>query len=163
MALRRGYQGKISPGANPLAGSADPTRNLSGYSCSRRNPGRMSAVPPSCGVRGALGIRILHPRPVTSASASHGSGLAATPSIGTSTARFRRNGSAMRQRVHVDAFHIAVTAAHQVDYLLTWNCRHLANAAMRGTIEAVCRANGLTSPIICTPEELPAGGSYEAP
>ena len=37
----------------------------------------------------------------------------------------------------------------------TWNCKHLANAAMRGTIEAVCRSEGLSPPIICTPEELP--------
>lgn len=40
----------------------------------------------------------------------------------------------------VDAFHIGVAAAHEVTYLLTWNCKHLANAAMRGTIEAVCRS-----------------------
>ena len=56
----------------------------------------------------------------------------------------------------VDAFHIGVAAAHELTYLLTWNCKHLANATMRGTIEAVCRSEGLKPPIICTPEELPA-------
>jgi hypothetical protein len=44
-----------------------------------------------------------------------------------------------------------VLAAHHVAYLLTWNCTHLANATMRGTIEAVCRSEGLQPPIICTP------------
>jgi hypothetical protein len=39
--------------------------------------------------------------------------------------------------------------------LLTWNCKHIANAAMRGTIEAICRRQGLDPPVICTPEQLP--------
>ena len=62
---------------------------------------------------------------------------------------------ALPEKATVDAFHIGVAAAHEVTYLLTWNCKHLANAAMRGTIEAVCRSEGLSPPIICTPEELP--------
>ena len=66
---------------------------------------------------------------------------------------------ALPKRATVDAFHIGVAAAHQVDYLLTWNCKHLANAKMRSTIEATCRSAGLTPPIICTPEELPSGGT----
>lgn len=66
---------------------------------------------------------------------------------------------ALPKKATVDAFHIGIAAAHQVDYLLTWNCKHLANATMRGTIEAICRSAGLTPPIICTPEELPSGGS----
>lgn len=37
------------------------------------------------------------------------------------------------------------------------NCKHIANATMRGTIEAICRSAGLTPPIICTPEELASG------
>jgi len=53
-----------------------------------------------------------------------------------------------------DALHIAVAAAKAVPYLLTWNCRHLANAAMRPVIENVCSASGFKAPIICTPEEL---------
>lgn len=62
---------------------------------------------------------------------------------------------ALPQKATVDAFHIGVAAAHGVSYLLTWNCKHLANATMRSTIEAVCRSEGLSPPIICTPEELP--------
>jgi hypothetical protein len=53
-----------------------------------------------------------------------------------------------------DAFHIGIAATQGVSYLLTWNCRHLANATMRPFIEAVCASNGFKPPIICTPEEL---------
>lgn len=54
----------------------------------------------------------------------------------------------------LDAFHIAAAVAGGADYLLTWNFKHLANAALRKRIEAVCVANGYEAPIICTPEEL---------
>ena len=53
-----------------------------------------------------------------------------------------------------DALHVAVAATKAIPFLLTWNCRHLANAAMRPTIESVCQAKGFKAPIICTPEEL---------
>jgi hypothetical protein len=53
-----------------------------------------------------------------------------------------------------DALHIAVAATKAIPFLLTWNCRHLANAVMRPMIEAVCKATGFKAPIICTPEEL---------
>lgn len=61
---------------------------------------------------------------------------------------------AVPARALVDAVHIAVTAVNEIDYLLTWNCRHIANAAVRGKIEETCRAEGLRAPVICTPEEL---------
>src|SRR5262245_33047749 len=54
----------------------------------------------------------------------------------------------------VDAVHIAVSAVYRVDYLLTWNCTHLANAAMRPGIERVCRSLGYQPVVICTPKEL---------
>ena len=53
-----------------------------------------------------------------------------------------------------DALHIAIAATEGVTFLLTWNCRHMANATMRPLIESVCAKNGFTAPIICTPEEL---------
>ena len=53
-----------------------------------------------------------------------------------------------------DAVHIAISAVHGVDYLLTWNCAHIANAERRDAIEQVCRDNGYEPPLICTPEEL---------
>jgi hypothetical protein len=59
-----------------------------------------------------------------------------------------------KDRAEVDALHIAIAVTNQVDYLLTWNCKHLANAALRHQIEHVCRAKGYEPVIICTPEEL---------
>ncbi len=53
-----------------------------------------------------------------------------------------------------DALHIAIAAVNQMDYLLTWNCRHIANAAMRPKLEGLCLAEGYRCPIICTPPEL---------
>ncbi len=53
-----------------------------------------------------------------------------------------------------DALHIAIAAVHGVEYLLTWNCKHIANATMRQGIERVCREAGYEPPVICTPEEL---------
>jgi hypothetical protein len=63
-------------------------------------------------------------------------------------------------RAAVDALHIAIAAVQGMDYLLTWNCTHIANATLRESIEAVCRASGYEPPGICTPEELlTEGGS----
>jgi predicted nucleic acid-binding protein len=53
-----------------------------------------------------------------------------------------------------DALHIAVAAAHGMDYLLTWNCKHIANAAIRPGVEALCRSRGWEPPVLCTPDEL---------
>jgi len=53
-----------------------------------------------------------------------------------------------------DALHIAVAATNGIEYLLTWHCKHIANATMRVRIEEVCREAGYEPPIICTPEEL---------
>jgi hypothetical protein len=53
-----------------------------------------------------------------------------------------------------DAFHIAIAAVHGIDYLLTWNFKHIANASLRHRIEQVCRDAGFEPPIICTPDEL---------
>ena len=53
-----------------------------------------------------------------------------------------------------DASHIAAAVAGGADYLLTWNFKHLANAALRKRIEQICRSSGYEPPVICTPEEL---------
>ena len=53
-----------------------------------------------------------------------------------------------------DALHIAIAAVNGVDYLLTWNCKHLANATLRGRIETQVEEAGYACPVICTPEEL---------
>jgi len=54
-----------------------------------------------------------------------------------------------------DALHIAVAAVQRVQYLLTWNFKHIANATMRSKIEQSCRDAGFEPPIICSPPEIP--------
>lgn len=61
---------------------------------------------------------------------------------------------AVPKKAAQDALHIAVACVNGIDYLLTWNCRHIANAKMRSKIDNVCREAGFVPPIICTPEEL---------
>ena len=53
-----------------------------------------------------------------------------------------------------DAVHIAVASIHEVDYLLTWNCRHLANPRNWRRIVDCVSGYGIETPVICTPEEL---------
>jgi hypothetical protein len=61
---------------------------------------------------------------------------------------------ALPRRAEIDAVHVGVAAVNGIDYLLTWNLRHLANAVLRGKIEETVRAAGFVPPVICTPEEL---------
>ena len=53
-----------------------------------------------------------------------------------------------------DALHVAVAVVNGIEYLLTWNHKHLANAGMRSKIDATCRELGYEAVVICTPEEL---------
>jgi predicted nucleic acid-binding protein len=53
-----------------------------------------------------------------------------------------------------DAIHLGLAAAHGMDYLLTWNCRHINNPALRRRIERACAECDLICPVICTPSEL---------
>jgi predicted nucleic acid-binding protein len=65
--------------------------------------------------------------------------------------------SGLPDKANADALHIAVSAVNGIDYLLTWNCTHLANAVMIPRVNDVCRASGFEPPYICTPEELMIG------
>lgn len=58
------------------------------------------------------------------------------------------------QKAELDAYHVAIATVNGMDYLLTWNCTHIANTVMRPKIEAACRLLGYEPPIICTPLEL---------
>jgi predicted nucleic acid-binding protein len=58
------------------------------------------------------------------------------------------------RQASADAAHVAVAAVHGVEFLVTWNVAHIANAALRRRVEDVCRAQGHTPPILCTPDEL---------
>ena len=53
-----------------------------------------------------------------------------------------------------DSLHIAVAAVHGVDYLLTWNYRHIDNAEAKPIIRKICLENNYGYPEICTPQEL---------
>jgi hypothetical protein len=57
-------------------------------------------------------------------------------------------------KANADALHIATATVHGMDYLITWNCKHIANAVIFRSVEAVCRAHGYEPPVMCTPEEL---------
>lgn len=53
-----------------------------------------------------------------------------------------------------DAFHIAIATVHHCQYLLTCNCRHIADAELQRKLQRIARDHGLTLPVICTPEDL---------
>ena len=54
-----------------------------------------------------------------------------------------------------DALQMAVSAAHEVDYLLTWNYAHLANPIAQERLEAICRGLQLRAPLLVSPESIP--------
>lgn len=58
------------------------------------------------------------------------------------------------QRAVRDAIHIAIASVHGIDVLLTWNCRHIANAVIMKELAAIVGDCGYELPILCTPEEL---------
>ena len=53
-----------------------------------------------------------------------------------------------------DAVHIAVASVHGMDFLVTWNIKHIGNAHIRARLQVVVGGFGATLPVICTPEEL---------
>jgi predicted nucleic acid-binding protein len=64
---------------------------------------------------------------------------------------------AVPSSANADAIHIAVAAVHRIDYLLTWNFRHIDNAAKKPAMRIVCSTLGYRCPEICTPLELIGG------
>lgn len=79
--------------------------------------------------------------------------LGASPDAETLTAAIVAAGILPEKAVR-DAAHIAVATVHGVEYLLTWNCRHLANAQTSRRVGRICGEHGFVMPTICTPEEL---------
>lgn len=61
---------------------------------------------------------------------------------------------AVPQSSQTDAKHIAIAAVYNIEYLATWNYKHIANVHKRQHIEQVCRDNGFRPAIICTPAVL---------
>jgi hypothetical protein len=58
------------------------------------------------------------------------------------------------RKAAVDAAHIAFATVYGCEYLLTWNCRHIANAELYRAVRRVVEQFGYEAPILCTPEEL---------
>jgi predicted nucleic acid-binding protein len=58
------------------------------------------------------------------------------------------------EKARTDALHIATVAHHRIQYLLTWNCRHIANARILPRIHDVLNDLSIPVPVICTPEEM---------
>ena len=54
----------------------------------------------------------------------------------------------------VDALHVAVATVNGMDYLLSWNCKHIVNGNILPQVYSVCRSSGYEPPLICTPSEL---------
>jgi len=61
---------------------------------------------------------------------------------------------ALPKHAIMDAAHIAICVVHGMDYLLTWNCTHIANATYQPIINDACGAFGYSMPVICTPDQL---------
>ncbi len=68
---------------------------------------------------------------------------------------------ALPQNSTDDALHIAMASVHNIDYLLTWNCRHIDNAETKPIVRSVIISNGFNYPEICTPQELMGDETYE--
>jgi len=54
----------------------------------------------------------------------------------------------------IDAFHLAVAAWHKMDYVLSWNCKHIASGRVQKMLQDTNARLGVYTPIVCTPEEL---------
>jgi len=57
-------------------------------------------------------------------------------------------------RAFADALHIATASVHSLEYLLTWNCSHIANAELLPRVTVLVEEAGFKMPFVCTPEEL---------
>jgi hypothetical protein len=58
------------------------------------------------------------------------------------------------RKAATDAAHIAIAAVHGMDFLVTWNCVHIANAGIAKALAFICHEHGFECLVICTPEEL---------
>jgi CheY-like chemotaxis protein len=87
-------------------------------------------------------------------SAAEGIPVLVTSPDAQALAKTLLRAAALPSKAAIDAIHVAVATVSAMDFLLTWNCTHIANAVTRPRIEAVCRLNGFEPPTICTPEEL---------
>ena len=88
-------------------------------------------------------LKLLRPLPM----------LDITPDVAELTSSILASGKIPRKAA-TDAAHIAIAAVHGVDFLVTWNCVHIANAVIVKALVSICREQSYECPVICTPEEL---------
>lgn len=69
-------------------------------------------------------------------------------------ARTIKNAKLLPEKAAEDIFHIAISSAHNIDYLLTWNCKHIANIKIQKQLRVLCASIGFNLPYIGTPLEL---------
>ena len=62
--------------------------------------------------------------------------------------------TALPAKAQVDALHIAIAAYERIDFVLTWNFKHIANAQSASKVRQVCESFGLVCPVLCSPLEL---------
>ena len=62
--------------------------------------------------------------------------------------------SNLPSKARIDTIHIAAATVHGMDYLLTWNCKHIANAQIQGKLAEISLDFGYVLPVLCTPNEL---------
>ena len=79
--------------------------------------------------------------------------LAITQAVVTLSKALLQEG-ALPKKALDDSLHIAIAAVHDVDYLLTWNCRHIANGRVMRKLAQLNLSLEIMMPVICTPEEL---------
>jgi predicted nucleic acid-binding protein len=85
--------------------------------------------------------------------------LEGIPLLGVTSAASDLAGSILRAhllpaKAFPDALHIAIASVHAVEYLLTWNCSHIANAELLPRVTTLVEETGFNMPFVCTPEEL---------
>ena len=91
-------------------------------------------------------LKVLQPLPL----------LDITPEVAELASAILASGK-MPRRAATDAAHIAIAAVHGMDFRVTWNCVHIANAAILKALTSICRAHACECPVIGTPEELLGG------
>jgi len=76
-------------------------------------------------------------------------------------ARALIEGGKLPEKASVDAIHIATATVNGMDFLLTWNCRHIANATLQKPLRTLCEDLGYALPVLCTPIELAEAPRYD--
>jgi hypothetical protein len=71
------------------------------------------------------------------------------------------NAGALPQKAKADAEHLAFATIYDINYLLTWNLKHLANAMIQARLKPVAKRRGFELPIVCTPLQLMGKIEYE--